>query len=172
MANPFIGEIRLGGWTFAPTGWALCNGAVLQITQNTTLFNLIGTTYGGNGQTTFQLPDLRGRVPIHHGTVSGDVFNMGQAGGIESVTLAPLHLPSHAHGVAVNSAAGTTGTPASNYLGAAPASLGNTYSSAQGNVSMGSVVGNNGGSQPHSNIQPYLCITYIISLFGIYPSQG
>lgn len=169
MANPFVGEIRMGGWNFAPAGWALCNGALVSISQNQVLFQLIGTTYGGNGQTNYQLPNLQGRVPVHQGSLTGQNYVLGQQGGSENVTLTTNQLPAHAHAFEVSTAVATTNTPTGNFVAATTQ---NTYTTGSGNVPMGNAVGSNGGSQPHANVQPFLCVTYIISLFGIFPSQS
>lgn len=170
MSNPFIGEIRMFGGNFAPTGWAFCDGSEMAISQNDTLFNLIGTTYGGDGVTTFNLPDLRGRLPVHQGTGSeGAVYALGQTGGVETVTLTAQQMPSHLHAPAAASADGTQGGPGGNVLaGSSSVAL---YSSDAPNTTLDpSVVANAGGSQPHDNRQPSLCVSFIISLFGIYPS--
>jgi microcystin-dependent protein len=168
MAEPYLGEIRLGGWNFAPVGWALCDGSTLSIAQNDALFALVGTTYGGNGETTFSLPNLLGRVPVHQGSS----YLMGQTAGAETVTLTTAQLPEHQHTLKVSSAEATTGMPTSNFPATAPLALGYAYSSQTSNTTMGAVIEAVGGSQPHSNLQPFLCITYVIALQGIFPSQG
>jgi microcystin-dependent protein len=169
MAQPYVGEIRLFAGNFAPAGWAFCNGATLPISENDVLFQLLGTTYGGDGQETFQLPDLQGRVPIHNGTLNGVTYSIGEMAGVEEVTLTTQQIPNHTHpslGSADPAAARTVGssvfgrTPAEAY-----ASLFTPQALAPQSVS---VVG---GSQPHENMQPFLCINYIISLFGVFPSQ-
>ena len=171
MSQPFIGEIRMFGGNFAPSGWAFCNGQVMSIAQNSTLFNLIGTTYGGDGQTTFALPNLQSRVPIHQGTNQYGSYTIGQSGGVESVVVAPDQLPVHNHPL-VGGAGGNTGliTPANHFPGPWSAE---PYAAAAGSpVTMSaSAVVNTGGSQPHDNMIPYLAVSFIISLFGIYPSQ-
>jgi microcystin-dependent protein len=165
MAEPYVGEIRMFAGNFAPAGWAFCEGQLLAIAENDTLFQLIGTTYGGDGESTFGLPDLRGRVPIHQG--SG--FILAENGGVEEVTLATNQIPSHNHPLLATTAVGTNPNPQNNILAAAGnidlyrESAANTPKSTQ---SIGPV----GGSQPHTNLQPYLCIDFIISLFGIFPS--
>jgi len=164
MAEPFLSEIRLCSFNFAPKGWALCNGQTLPINQNQALFSLLGTTYGGNGQTTFQLPDLRGRVPIHMG--SG--HSLGEKAGASAVTVNIQQLPTHIHQMNAVAANSTSGSPSGNYLGefnngyTAPVNL-TTLSPA----SVTSV----GGSQPHNNMMPYLVLNFIIALQGIFPSQ-
>jgi microcystin-dependent protein len=164
MSDPYIGEIRMFGGTFAPVGWAFCEGQVLAISQFDALFNLIGTTYGGDGQETFQLPDLRGRVPLH----TGPGFVLGQAAGVEDVTLNVQQLPLHSHPfLASVNQAGTTNPP-SNVAGQMPG--GNVYIQDQASVALAppSLLPA-GGSQPHTNVQPFQCISFIIALDGIYP---
>jgi microcystin-dependent protein len=173
MSQPFIGEIRLVGFNFAPVGWSLCNGATLPISQNSALFNLIGTTYGGNGQTTFQLPNLLGRVPIHQGTSrTGASFLLAQVSGTETVTLTASQVPAHSHPFAVNSQPGTTKDPSGNYIAAPPHALGNTYIPPNTVEATGASTSSTGGSQPHNNMQPFLAVNFIFSLFGIFPSQS
>lgn len=166
MAQPYLGEIRLFAGNFAPAGWMFCEGEILAISEYETLFNLIGTTYGGDGQSTFALPDLRGRIPLHQ----GNGFTLAETGGVEEVTLTVQQIPSHSHALLASTDVGTNPSPASEvpattstfdwYVDSAP-------SAAMAATSIGSV----GGSQPHTNFQPYLCVNYIISLFGIFPSQ-
>ncbi|HKP03560.1 MAG TPA: tail fiber protein [Chthoniobacterales bacterium] len=163
MSNPFIGEIRMFGGNFAPAGWAFCEGQLLPISENDALFTLIGTTYGGDGQETFALPDLRGRLPIHQ----GNGFVLAQTGGTEEVTLTVQQIPSHTHALLASSAAANS-TAATNMVPAKPDK--NLYRPGPANVPMAAqAVGPAGGSQPHTNFQPYLCINFIISLFGIFP---
>jgi microcystin-dependent protein len=166
MAEPFLGEIRIMSFSYNPQGWAMCNGQFLPINQNQALFSLLGTTYGGNGQTTFALPDLRGQVPIHRG--SG--FTQGQKGGAQSVTVTISQLTTHTHSVNANSNAGTATIPTGNVLAKAPS---NTYGSATQLVAMAPAsVLNTGGSQAHLNMQPFLALTFCIALQGIFPSQN
>jgi microcystin-dependent protein len=167
MSQPFLGEIRMFGGTFAPVGWAFCSGQQLAISENDALFNLIGTTYGGDGQTTFNLPDLQGRVPVHQ----GNGFQLGQAAGVETVTLTTQQLPVHNHAFLGSlNQAGTTNPP-TNVVGQIPG--GNVYIQDQTGVAL-----NNqslqpvGGSQPHENMQPYLTISFIIALEGVFPQQN
>lgn len=180
MAEPFIGELRIVSWNFAPKGWALCNGQILAIAQNQALFSLLGTTYGGNGTTSFALPDLRGRAPLH---VSGQ-FVAGQKGGEVNHTLIVNELPSHNHTASANTSVAATsnsnnavatsalgqtiGTPAS---GAAfPVSL---YGSGAASTALApQTISTAGSSQPHPNMQPYTVLNYIIALVGIFPSQN
>jgi microcystin-dependent protein len=166
--DPFIGEIRLVPYNFAPKGWAFCAGQLLPINQNQALFALLGTTYGGDGRTTFALPDLRGRIPVGAGqSPAGSDYPLGAAGGSETVKLTTGQLPAHAHHVNASSAAATTKNPATAY----PAG-GGAYS-AQRNVRMNAAtVGRTGSGQAHENRQPYLSLNYIIALYGIFPSQN
>lgn len=170
MGNPYVGEVRLFGGTFAPVGWAACDGALLAIAQNTVLFTLIGTTYGGDGISTFALPDLRGRVPIHMGASAGTAsYVIGQRGGVESVTLIAAQIPAHSHSVAADSSNATATSPTNAYFGnSSPA---NIYSSRTGNLKTMSPLQATGASLPHDNMQPFLGLTFIISLFGIFPSR-
>jgi microcystin-dependent protein len=173
VSNPYVGEIRMFGGNFAPVGWAFCNGQQMAISENDTLFTLIGTTYGGDGQETFNLPNLQGRLPVHTGTGStGRSFTLGEAGGVESVTLTTSQTPSHGH-----TAFGSTDPAGSTQpQGNVPASV-----SAAGTVNAygvltpltpldPSTLGPVGGSQPHDNMHPFTCVNFIISLFGIFPS--
>ncbi len=170
MSQPYIGEIRMVGFNFAPVGWAFCNGAIIAITENETLFNLIGTTYGGDGQSTFALPNLQSRVPIHLGTGGGSTYVIGQMAGEEEVTLTINQIPSHNHIPQANSSAGTQTSPANNVWAAASAL---PYSNNGPNAVMApQAVQNAGGSQPHDNMLPFLAINFIIALYGIYPSQS
>jgi microcystin-dependent protein len=168
MADPFVGEIRMFGGNFAPQGWALCNGQIIQIDQNEALFSLIGTTYGGDGQQTFALPNLQGRLPQHQ----GPGFVLGQAAGEEQVTLTVGQLPVHSHGFVATTNDGTAASPPGNVPAAT--TQGNAYLQAAATTALadGSIGPDPGGGQPHTNMQPYLCISFIISLFGIYPSQS
>lgn len=168
MSNPYIGEIRMFAGNFAPQGWLLCQGQLLSIGDYDTLFNLIGTTYGGDGETTFALPDLQSRIPLHAGTGGGDSYTLGQTGGQETVQLTTAQLPAHSHALASNSTPGTTPSPA----GAVPAGwVRPGYSTSGATVAMSSLsMVATGGNQPHDNMPPYLVVNFIISLYGIYPS--
>ena len=165
MAQPYVGEIRMFAGNFAPSGWMFCQGQLLPISQNETLFQLIGTTYGGDGQETFQLPDLRGRIPIHQ----GNGFILAQTGGVESVTLTVQQIPSHTH-VAIGAAATGDQTSANGALPANSVTITPYLNSPPDSSFNAGAVGPTGGSQPHTNFQPYLCIDFIISLFGIFPN--
>jgi microcystin-dependent protein len=165
MGTPYVGEIRMFAGNFAPAGWALCQGQTLAISDNDVLFNLIGTTYGGDGQTTFNLPNLASRVPVH---MSGS-FIIGQSAGAEQVTLTTTQIPAHSHVPLCNSAAGTKASPQDDVWAALDS---NVYSDVAPSVIMApSALGSTGGSQPHDNMVPFLVINFIISLFGIFPSQ-
>ena len=165
MAQPYIGEIRMFGGNFAPAGWMFCEGQLLPISENDTLFNLIGTTYGGDGQSTFALPDLRGRLPIHQ----GGGFTLAQTGGVETVTLTVQQIPAHTHPLLGSSGNGSQANPSGNVL--ASSAILKLYALENADAPMASnSIGPVGGSQPHDNFQPYLCVSFIISLFGIFPS--
>jgi len=171
MTTPYVGEIRLFAGNFAPAGWMFCDGTLLAIAENSTLFNLIGTTYGGDGQQTFGLPDLRSRVPIHMGQGAGlSNYVLAQNGGTESVTLSLAQIPSHSHTPRGNSNHGTLTTPTSN-VWAGSADFSQYALSTNTNMNPG-VLGLTGSTLPHDNLPPFLCINFIISLFGIYPTQG
>lgn len=167
MANAYVGEIRMFAGTFAPAGWALCDGALLPIDQNPTLFNLIGTTYGGDGVNNFALPNLSSRVPVH----VGPGFSQGQSAGVEQVTLMTSQIPSHTHLPQANSTnAGNQPSPSGGIW--AGSGILNSYSAAGPSVALApGAIANAGGGQPHYNMIPYLAINFIISMFGIYPSQ-
>jgi microcystin-dependent protein len=169
MGSPFVGEIRMFAGNFAPSGWAFCNGQLMPISQNEALFNLIGTTYGGDGVSTFALPSLQSRVPIHMGTDrQGTVWVEGQISGTENVTLLVTQIPAHTHSVMANASGGSS-VPTSNLYGGGQSMFStNTPSVAMSNL----VVAANAGSQPHANIMPFLAVSFIISLFGIFPSRN
>jgi microcystin-dependent protein len=171
MAQPYIGEIRMFAGTFAPAGWMFCDGSTLAISEFDTLFNLIGTTYGGDGQSTFQLPDLRGRLPLHWGTDpgTGTNFVIGQAAGTEEVTLSTQQIPQHNHLLQATNAIGQQKNPGGNILANSQGPQPYIQESPDGNLN-GNALQPFGGNQPHENRQPFLCISFIISLYGIYPS--
>ncbi len=154
---------------FAPADWALCQGQLLPISQNETLFQLIGTTYGGDGTSTFQLPDLRGRVPLHMGSGGGANYPIGQLGGTEQVTLTSQQIPSHGHAPAANGSGSTQNGPGNAVWG--PATPGPYTSTTPATAMDTHAIGPNTGNQPHDNMLPYLAINYIIALFGVFPSQ-
>lgn len=171
MAEPFLSEIRMMSFSFAPKGWATCNGQLLPINQNQALFSLIGTTYGGDGRVNFALPDLRGRVPIHTGGQGG--HTLGERGGEAAHTLTIAEMPQHVH-IASGTSASTdpngTNIPTGNLLAAGP---GEIYAAAGNLVAMGdTTIAGNGGSQAHLNLQPFLTINFSIALQGIFPSQN
>jgi microcystin-dependent protein len=172
MAEPFIGEVHMFGGNFGPRGWATCDGQLLPIAQNTPLFALIGTTYGGDGQVTFALPDLRGRVPIHQGTnpANNITYTLGQQAGAETVTLLSTQAPPHSHAVNGSSAPAASRSPA----GGVPAvSTRAIYAPPGAPVAMApGAVGPAGGSQPHNNIMPFQCVNYIIALDGVFPPRS
>ena len=172
MAEPFLSEIRIFSFNFPPKGWAFCNGQLLPINQNQALFSLLGTTYGGNGQTNFALPNLQGRSQLH----SGSGFTLGQAGGQSAHTVTMSEMPQHVHTISANQAAGGAATNATQGNGAGKyyANSGKaTWNTAQPNLAMHpSAVGNVGGSQPHNNMMPYLVLNFCIALQGIFPSQN
>lgn len=163
MSTPYLGEIRLFGGSFAPVGWMFCHGQLLAISENDALFNLIGTTYGGDGQSTFALPDLSSRVPVHQ----GNGYVLAETGGAEEVTLTLGQIPAHSHPLVVS----TQSASSRSAVGGVPAAPGSdvAWAAATADEAMGQT-SPAGGSQPHTNLQPYLGISYIISLFGIFPS--
>jgi microcystin-dependent protein len=175
MGTPYVGEIRMFAGNFAPASWAFCQGQVIPISENNTLFALIGTTYGGDGQSTFALPDLRGRLPMHMGQGTGlPAVTIGQAGGVESVTLTTQQIPSHPHGMHATGTAGQLSpSNALPTVASGGASGLGTYQPAGGAVTTlsNTMLRGAGQNQPHENRQPYLCVSFIISLFGIFPSQ-
>ena len=165
MAQPYVGEIRMFAGNFAPAGWMFCEGQLLPISENETLFQLIGTTYGGDGESTFALRDLRGRIPIHQ----GNGFILAETGGAEEITLTVNQIPAHSHPMVASTSAGTQNDPANNVTAASPSVTLYIGDVPDSNFAP-NAVGNVGGSQPHTNFQPYLCVDFIISLFGIFPS--
>ena len=165
MAQPYVGEIRMFAGNFAPAGWMFCDGQLLPISENETLFQLIGTTYGGDGQSTFALPDLRGRVPVHQ----GNGLILAESGGVEEVTLTVNQIPVHSHPLLASAGPGSENNPGGNVTGESAAVK--VYVSEAPTASLNAAaVATVGGSQPHTNFQPYLCVDFIISLFGIFPS--
>ncbi len=164
MAQPYVGEIKMFAGNFAPSGWMFCEGQLLPISEYETLFNLIGTSYGGDGESTFALPDLRGRLPLHQ----GNGFIQAETGGVEEVTLPLQQIPAHTHAFLASAQAASDRLPTDAVLAQA---LTNIYIADTPTVAMHSAtIGAMGGSQPHTNFQPYLCVNFIISLYGIFPS--
>ena len=173
MAEPFIGEIKLVPYNFAPRGWAFCDGTLISIAQNTALFALLGTMYGGNGQTTFALPDLKGRAALGVGQGPGlSPYDQGQEAGLETVTLSLAELPLHSHNFNVSSTAGSVAPPTDNFPATAAGNIGAAYADASNATMPNNAVGNAGGSLPHENHQPYLTLNYIIALQGIFPTRN
>lgn len=172
MPEPYIGEIRMFAGNFAPAGWAFCSGQLMPISENDAMFVVIGTTYGGDGQETFALPNLQSRLPMHMGTGNdGIAYQIGEAAGVESVTLTVQQIPIHNHTAIARNAAGTSATP-TGAIWAATATGEQTYNDQPPNLGMEpGIVSIVGGSQPHTNMAPYLAISFIISLFGRFPSQ-
>ena len=165
--SPFLGQLMPVSFGFAPKGWALCDGQQMSISQNQALFSLLGTTYGGNGQTTFALPNLQGRVPISSGQGSGSNFTIGQTGGAETHTVSLSEMPAHSHSVTGTATAGSLPNAAGNMLANSAMYI------STGNATLaGAAFSNVGGSQPHTNIQPYLVINWVIALQGIFPSRN
>ncbi|MNQ39751.1 Phage Tail Collar Domain protein [compost metagenome] len=166
MAQPYVGEIRMFAGNFAPAGWMFCEGQLMPISENETLFQLIGTTYGGDGESTFALPDLRGRIPIHN----GNGYVLAETGGAEEITLTAAQIPAHTHALVATTDLANSASPADAYL-SATATGNKIYSTASPSIPLSAQeISPTGGSQPHTNFQPYLCVDYIISLFGIFPS--
>ncbi len=165
MAQPYVGEIRMFAGNFAPAGWMFCEGQLLPISENETLFQLIGTTYGGDGESTFALPDLRGRLPLHQ----GNGFILAETGGAEEITLTVNQIPAHSHPLLASTSPANQSSPANSVL--AQSTAADLYIEDTPNVSLAAQsIGPVGGSQPHTNLQPFLCVDFIISLFGIFPS--
>jgi microcystin-dependent protein len=168
MAQPYVGEIRIFAGNFAPVGWMFCEGQLLPISENETLFQLIGTTYGGDGQSTFALPDLRGRIPLHQG---GSV-TLAETGGAEEITLTTQQIPAHTHALLATGNIATGNAAADNLFAGGTGATLFPYGTDQPTTTLHpSAIGSVGGSQPHNNFQPYLCVDFIVSLFGIFPSQ-
>jgi microcystin-dependent protein len=168
MSQSYVGEVRLVGFNYAPYGWAFCNGNVQSISENPTLFNLIGTTYGGDGQTTYQLPNLQGRIPIHQGSSGASNYVIGQNGGAEAVTIIQGTYPAHSHSIYGTNNLGGSNSAAGNVA----AGLGNAYSTETPANAMNAaaLAMSAGSSQPHNNLQPYQVLNWVISLYGVYPT--
>jgi microcystin-dependent protein len=170
VSQPYVGEIRMFGGNFAPAGWMFCQGQLLPISENETLFNLIGTTYGGDGQSTFGLPDLQGRAPLHSGTLGGITYVLGEKDGVETVTVSTQQMPIHTHPLLGSGDGATTQDPTGGLFATSQPSV--YFNTLDNPVTFApQSIGGVGGNQPHDNMQPYLCVSYIISLFGIFPHQ-
>ena len=173
MADPYLGEIRMFGFNFPPEGWALCNGQLLSISQNTALFALLGTYYGGNGTTTFALPNLQSCVPIHQGQGPGlSPYVIGQIGGAENITLTQGQMPEHTHLVQCSSAGGNLASPVNAYPAVESSGTSLDYSNTAGSAMNGGMNTTAGSTQPHPNIQPYVVVSFCIALQGIFPSRN
>jgi microcystin-dependent protein len=167
MAQPYVGEIRMFAGNFAPAGWSFCEGQLLPISENETLFALIGTTYGGDGESTFALPDLRGRIPLHQ----GNSFTLAETGGVEEITLTVSQIPAHAHPLLASQSSASATSPAGNVGARLTTAAVFPYGTDNPLQPLSpQAVGSIGGSQPHTNFQPYLCVDFIISLYGIFPN--
>jgi microcystin-dependent protein len=173
MGNQYVGEVRLVGFNFAPATWAQCQGQIVGISQNETLFSLIGTTYGGDGQSTFALPNLQGRIPVHQGTLAGGSnYVIGQTAGSENVTIGSTTYPTHSHALFGMGVASAKNSPGGNVLGQLTNSYSNAAPSSSGAMNNAVLAPAAGNNLPHDNLQPYLVLTWVIALYGIYPSQN
>lgn len=168
MSEPFLAEVRMMGFNFAPRGWAFCDGQILPINQNQSLYSLLGTTYGGDGRTSFALPDLRGRTPIH----KSNAHPLGQKGGEETHTLSAAEMPAHTHGAQGSTNAATAGDAAGNVTATADSAIYGTYAAANATAMGALKIGNAGGGQAHNNMQPYQTVNYCIALRGLFPSRN
>jgi len=169
MSEPFLAEIRIVGFNFAPRGWAFCDGQILPINQNQSLYSLLGTTYGGDGRTSFALPDMRGRTPIHVGASNGTIHQEGQKSGEETHTLSAAETPTHSHSVSARADNGTSPIPTNNFL----AEFNNGYRSAPGDTGLAATtISHVGGGQAHNNMQPFLALNFCIALRGLFPSRN
>ena len=172
MAQPFLSEIRIFSFNYPPKGWALCNGQTMAINQNQAVFALLGTTYGGDGRTTFQLPNFQGRVGIHQGTGSGGSYVMGQVGGEAAHTVTVAEMPTHTHSFAVATSGILTSPKGNTFCTPLSATPLNMYSPTDGSAANAAMIGTTGGSQPHGNMQPFLALSFCIALTGIFPSRN
>jgi microcystin-dependent protein len=173
--DAFLGEVRLFCGTYAPVGWVQCNGQVLPISENEALYTLLGTVYGGDGVSTFGVPDLRGRVPVHQGTYPGINYPLGAKGGVETVTLTPANLPVHSHSISATNLTGNTDTPASSATWATPgpiASAPQVYSTQPNGTMDPRTVSTEGGGVSHENMMPFLSVMFIMCVQGLFPSQS
>jgi microcystin-dependent protein len=175
MSNPFLGELRLAGFSFAPVGWAQANGQILSISQNTALFSLLGTNFGGNGTNNFALPNLQGSIPVGAGQGAGlSPYNVGETGGVTSVTLLQSQIPAHNHAVKADSTPANQQSPANNAFAKADTSAGNLYTTNTSPTSAMNpgILSLYGGSLSHTNLMPYLTLNWIIALQGVFPTRG
>lgn len=176
MSEPFLAEIKMVGFNFAPRGWAFCDGQILPISQNQSLYSLLGTTYGGDGRTSFALPDLRGRTPVDVGSSNGNSFQQGEKGGEETHTLSIQQMPTHTHSFSATNDTATQQAPSGNLLAQTPTGIGNIYSDHNSNtpdVSLNTAaIANTGGGQAHENMQPFIAINFCIALQGLFPSRN
>jgi microcystin-dependent protein len=172
MSQPYVGECRLVAFNFAPNGWLMCAGQTISISDNSPLFQLIGTTYGGDGQQTFQVPDLQGRAPLHQGSFQGTPFVIGQRGGVETVTLSSQQMPIHNHPLMASNVSGNSNFPQNNTLAPAVTQVYVTGPTPIRAMNQAAAITPAGGSQPHDNLQPYLTMTWVISLYGVFPTQN
>lgn len=171
MGQPYVGEIRLFAGNFAPNGWLFCEGQTLPISENEVLFQLIGTTYGGDGEETFRIPDMQGRLPVHMGTgASGTTYQIGESAGTEEVTLTTQQIPQHTHAFMANTGGADVASPKNAVLGTST-TVNSFIISTPAQPMASQAIAPVGGGQPHTNFQPYLCVNFIISLFGVFPSQ-
>lgn len=170
MSEPFLAEVRIVGFNFAPRGWAFCDGQILPINQNQSLYALLGTTYGGDGRTTFALPDLRGRVPIHAGNSNGNSYTIGQKSGAENHTLSINEMPGHTHQITATDVAPTASTPTGHLLSRAPSPL---YKGDSADATLNpATVADQGGGQAHNNMMPFVAVNFCIALQGLFPSRN
>lgn len=173
MSDPFVAEIRIFPFNFAPKSWAFCNGQILPLSQNTALFSLLGTTYGGNGTSNFALPDLQGRAAMHPGEGPGlSLHDLGEAAGSETVTLLETEIPLHSHPFNLVGATATSTNPANSYFSNSPQTNASVYTPSISNLKSGSTLSTAGGDQPHNNLQPYLTLNFCIALQGVFPPRS
>jgi len=172
MSEPFLAEVRIMGFNFAPRGWAFCDGQILPINQNQSLYSLLGTTYGGDGRTSFALPDFRGRTPIHVGSNGGPNHPQGQKSGEETHTLSAAEMPQHKHALNASTNNATAEDPSGQTWSRSAERIYASYSPANGTAMSSTVISNAGGGQAHENMQPYLVINYCIALRGLFPSRN